>query len=386
MPGETQHSRRDRRAGGARQDALLLCAVVALCAAVVAGFAWTRPTRTASVLSYTQSGRLSYSAAASPRSIYGRAGLMVGQPIYFNVVDAVDVGYAYRFETALPTKLTGTEQLVATISNGQGISRTLPLSPVTAFTGESSVASGTLNLAALQAVAHTFDQASRSPFQGNYTVGIAASVKVHGTLDGAPVSTMLDQPVNFTYSSSSLVLTSATGTTTPTTGSGAVQQGQQLNVSAPGSVSVPGAQAATLFVKLPVFDARVGSLAALAASLLLGWLLGHRLVEEAISDDERHRIAARHGSSLVEADELPTHPGVVMVKLNSFEGLRQVARRLECPILHQSGDIDIYAIVDNGTLYQYQYAAPVAETLLAAAHDPELVRSNDAADGRFVRS
>ena len=391
MPDNAQHPRRSGGASGAGQDALLLCVVVALCAAVVAGFAWTHATRKASVLHYTQSGRLSYSAPARPTSIYGRSGLTPGEPIYTHVVHVVHLSYTYRFVTTLPAKVSGTEQLVATMENGQGIMRTLPLSPVTDFTGESSVVSGTLNLAALHTMAHIFDKASGHAFSGNYTVGIAASINLHGTLEGMPVSATLDQPENFTYGSGSLVLNSAPGTAT-STGGGVVQSpSQELSTNAPGSVSVPDAQGATLFADLLVSNARVGSLIVLVASLLLVWLLGHRVIKRAMSDDERDRIAARYGSSLVEVNELPAYPGVVMVTLNSFEGLRQVARRLECPILYRGDGQDIYAIVDNGTMYRY--VAPAVKALSSANENqgdlpssPVSVRTKVAADGHSVRS
>ncbi|MGH7666776.1 MAG: hypothetical protein ACREN1_05635, partial [Candidatus Dormibacteria bacterium] len=85
------------RSGGGRQAGAIACAVVALCAAIVAGVAWTRPPVAAAATAYHQVGRLSYSAATSPSSIYGRSGLSTGQPIYGSSVKTLRVAYSYRF-------------------------------------------------------------------------------------------------------------------------------------------------------------------------------------------------------------------------------------------------------------------------------------------------
>lgn len=110
-------------------------------------------------------------------------------------------------------------------------------------------------------------------------------------------------------------------------------------------------------MQLPVSRARVGSLAVLLAALLVLGLLGWPLLREANSDDERARIATRYRSSIIEANAVQTHAGVVVVQLGSFDGLLHVARRLECPILHWQDVGDVYAVVDNSTLYRYRTAA-----------------------------
>ena len=73
------------------------------------------------------------------------------------MVTAVTVSYAYQFQAVTPASLRGMEQLVAKISNGQGITRTIPIqSAATAFTGERFIVSGTLDMAALNSAASAF--------------------------------------------------------------------------------------------------------------------------------------------------------------------------------------------------------------------------------------
>ncbi len=125
MPGNT-HRKRGWR-GTARVEALLLCAVVAACAAVLAGLAWTPSTVTSTVVGYRQLGSLAYGAPATPTSIYGAGGVTTGQPVYQHVIATLRVSYSYLFETARRTELRGSERLVAKMSNGQGLTKTVPL-------------------------------------------------------------------------------------------------------------------------------------------------------------------------------------------------------------------------------------------------------------------
>lgn len=334
---------------GGRLEVAIVCAVLAICSVIVAGVAWSHPATTAASISYSQAGRLSYSAPTSPTSVYGSAGLTTGRPIYGSVVSALTVAYAYQFVAAAPSSLKGTEQLVATISNGQGITRTIPLqAAATSFTGQRFTASGTLDLAALSSAASAFDQvAATQANSGRYTVAISPSVIVHGQLGLRPLTASFDSPVSFSYSAGNLLPGGSSA-------SSGTPSRAEFAPSSTGSVSLPSGKSATLFLGLTVFDARVGSLAVLLVSLLLLGFAGRPLLREATSDDERARIAIRYGSSVVEAEAVAAHAGVIVVQLGSFDGLLQVARRLECPVLHWGDAGDVYAVVDSGTLYRYR--------------------------------
>lgn len=363
MPADHFASRAGQGNSRGRLAIVLAFAVLMLCSSVLAAYSWSHPLRTVASLPYVQSGQLSYSAPGGPSSLYGTAGLTTGQPVYTNQVQTLHVGYSYRFHSNFPVSVVGTEQLVATISNGQGITRTLPLQPVTPFTGTHFQAAGSLSIPALQAVAAAFDQAAANQPQGTYIVGIEPSVKIHGRLGSTALNTAFTAPVQFQFDTVSLT----PGEASPSTGInadpsqsaiGGSGTGQQsFAPSESGSVTVPAGRLATAFLGVPVIAARVGSLVIIAASLLVVVLVGRGLLDEATSTEERVRIAARYGSSLVEAESLPSAPRVVTVELSSFEGLMHVARRLECPVLHRSGDGDVYAVVDSGTLYSYRLAA-----------------------------
>lgn len=209
-----------------------------------------------------------------------------------------------------------------------------------------------------------FQQTSGGFGPSSYTVAISPSVMVRGRIASLPFRTAFDPPVIFSISPSAILPTSATTAATaasPVIGSNTPSRGQSLfDTSSSGSVAIPAGRSAAFFGGMSVLDARIASLITLALLLLVAWRLGWPLINAAISEDETVRIAARQSWSLVETRALPTDQ-VVVVELSSFDGLTRVARRLECPVLHhRRGKTDVYAVVDNATLYRY--SAPASTT------------------------
>jgi hypothetical protein len=328
-------------------DLAALCLLVAVAAAVIAGFAWSRPTAIASSLPYRQTGQLSYGATASAKSLYGADGLSTGQPIYTDVVTAVQVTYGYRFSMSGATRLAGTEQLSATISNGQGVTQAVPLQPPTQFRSNRFSATGTLHLAALEAIAKAFNEAAGGVGAPSYAVTVSPHVALRGRLGSRRVKTSFDPAVAFLLTGTALTPTPAAPVATGTAPSAL----QQFRSVSNGFVERPAGQANRL-LRLPVLDVRFGSLALFAVVAAALVLLVRPILEDVTSDDERVRVATRYGSSLVQVRALPE---VLAVEMSSFTGLSQVARRLECPILHLQDEGDnTYAVVDNGTLYRYR--------------------------------
>lgn len=333
-----------------RADAAIACAVLAIVAAIVAGLAWSRPITAASSIAYNQSGRLSYSAATPPDSIYGGAVVTTGQPVYGSAVTQVRFAYRYRLQAGSLADVAGTEQLVAKITNPDGLSRSLPVqSAPVHFTGAGFSAIGTLQLSSLAALVSAFNRASGAGFSSqSFPMTISPSVAVHGLVGGQPFSSTFSSPIEFTYSLGNLL-----------PGGSSASGGQpRFTSSTTGSVPLPGGKPATLPLGISVAGARIASLAALIVALFLGGLAGWPLLRRATSKDEPERIRARFASRIVEADGVTPLTGVTVVELASFDDVLQVAKRLECPIVHWSEGGDVYAVVDSGTLYRYLSIPP----------------------------
>lgn len=336
----------ERPVGRGRMDVAVTFAVLAVCASIVAAVAWTRPIMTSSTRPYTQVGSLAYSAPTSPSSVYGAAGLTTGEPVYSAVVRTLTITYSYQFQSDAPASIHGVEQLMATMSNGAGLSRNIPLQAPTAFSSEHFQANVALQLAAIDGVARAFNAAAGSRSSGSYQVAIGPSVSVLGSLESAGLHAAFNPVTTFTYSSGELVPGSAGGSL----GTAA----QQFTSTVPGAVIVPDGQPATLVAGISVQIARLVSLGVLLGSLIICAVAGIPYWRRATSDDEVDRISSRYGASIVEADAIDAHAGVVVVELKTFEGVLKVSRRLECPIVHWADGIDVYAVVDGSTLYQYR--------------------------------
>ncbi len=364
-----------------RVDVLVALAVVAAASAAVAGLSWSRAASITPRVTYQQSGRLTYSAPTPATSVYGSRGLVTGEPAYTSSVNTLTVRYAYAFGSAAESRLGGTEQLTATVSNGSGLDRSVALQPRTSFAGGHFATTVTLRLSAVQAIVKAFAKASGTDGSGSYPVTVSPEVSIHGQLAGKPFSAAFRRPTMFDFSYSTL----SPASTSAGSASAAPTRGPSTGpivVTAPGSVAAISSRAAMLVGDVSVLDARAGSLLLLLAALAALIALGRPLLKGATSRIEHVRIATRYGSSLVDVVALPETAAVV--ELSSFDGLAQVGRRLECPLLHRIGDgMEEYAVVDNGTLYRYVSADStktvgdlVVESRWTTAGDEDAARSS----------
>ncbi len=345
--------RRWARLGGA-------CAVVGVLSAVVAGIAWERPVSYSRVLHYVQSGSFSYAAKTPAGSVYGRAGLRTGQPVYTGEVTALDVRFSYHFAADAPSAVTGHGELLATMSNGQGITRQFVVHPATAFRGGLFQVRGTLQVSKLDSIARAFAVAAGTSYAGSgYVLTVEPVVRIRASVGAVPLRTSFAPPLSFDYTQNALL--PAASTAAAAGGPAATAQGgaPAFTSTSSGQLRVPGARPSTLLVPgLTVRDLRWGALGALVLALLGGAVVGLRLARHAGPGDQGLRPPTRWGSSLVDVEALPEHRGAMIVEMASFTGLLQVARRLECPVLAKSGPIPVYAVVDSGTLYRYRPPAP----------------------------
>lgn len=365
---------RHRRPGPARLNTVLVCALLAACSASLAAVVWTRSKSATSDVVYRQAGRLSYSAVTAPTSVYGRAGLTTGEPVYLKVVNVLRFAYTYRITGVPPGRLHGTEQLVAQVGNGQGIVRDLPLQPVAHFDGGGFSTAATLSLAALQAIAGSFASVD-SGSSSSYTVLIVPNVTIGGRVGPARFKTDFVSPTKFTFSSS--MLAPGAQSATPAAGNLAapsLRSGEPIATSSTGHFRRPSTRPALLVPGITVADARVASLIALVAALCVGISVGLPLLKSTSAQD-RVTLAARRGSTFADIDAPPASPMLTVVELSTLHGLIRVGHQLECPMLRfHSESGDQYVVVDNGTMYHF---GPGGRT----APDPGRVSCNGSAHG-----
>ncbi|HTZ07684.1 MAG TPA: DUF5305 family protein, partial [Acidimicrobiales bacterium] len=232
-----------------------------------------------------------------------------------------------------------------------------------AFTGTTAAITVGIDFARVTAVEHAFAQETGVPL-GPGNVVVTPTVRVRGSVGGAPVRTSYAPALTFQLSSSEFSLASAS----PTAGGG----GEQLDPSASGSgdrlVEVP-ATLPVLGIPLRVGAARtlalLGMLLSLVAGLaVLGWLERRRRM------DEPTRIRASHGHSLVSVSSSPALDAPLVVDVETFGGLVRLAERFDCVILdlgHGAGHT--YYVECGATVYRYGLE-PGDEALPGPSDDP----------------
>lgn len=345
-----------------RIDLVVLCALVAVGAVVLGAFAWSRPTTTFSPVSYRQSGSLSYSAPTAGTSVYGPKGVVTGDPVYLSKVSSIQLKYGYQFAAEASASISGTERLLVRVTGDDGLTRTVPLQAQQPFHGDHFSITQTLSLSAVRSVAAAFQSVGQAG--GSYTVSVVPDISVRGTVAGRAIATTFREPTPFVLSQTALTPGSRTSGAA-TTGAGPTATavvGKPITETSTGSIAGASSHPTALLAGLNVADARILAIALVAAALAAACLLLFPMLREDASADERVRIEAKCGASLVPVDALPESPSLAVVELCSFDGLMQVGRRLECPILHlRSGVGDEYAVVDNGTVYRYRLNKGVHE-------------------------
>ncbi len=332
------------------------CALVAVAAGAVAITAWERPVRGSRTLQYVQSGRFAYDARTSAGSVYGSGGLRTGQPVYTAEVTALRVRFSYRFRAGAPWSIKGRGQLLAVMSNGQGISRRFVLQPVTAFDGSSFSLAGTVQVSRLNGIARAFAVAAGTSYAGSgYVLTVEPVVQVQGRVGTVGLRTSFAPSFSFSYTQDALL--PAASMAAAAGGPAATAQGGSPSFAptAGGQLRVPGARPATYLVAgLTVPEARWGSLGTLVLALLVGALATRGAARRAEAGVQGAWARARLGQSAVEVGTLPDYPVVAVVEMAALAGLVQVGRKLECPVLVEGGPRPTYAVVDSGTLYRYR--------------------------------
>ncbi|MGZ4177987.1 MAG: signal peptidase I [Solirubrobacteraceae bacterium] len=337
--------------------------------AILAGFAVEHPsTKTVTEkVSYTQRTNFSYRADAPRGAVYPNGVVSTGDPIFLALVHRIGLKATYHFDALGAKRVTGSQQLVLKLSGPSGWSRSIPLTPVRHFTGVTSTAATVLDLGAVQSLLQQVQKQTGLPAAYGFTLAIALSGHVHGSLAGQPVDQGYNSAMPFTLQPLELQPGIAS---TPGGSQNATGPNQKKNGSVTASSTVPN--------PLHVLG-RTMSYSTLAWVGLLGFVIcALSMVPLAVllrrnsAFDEAARIRARYGHMLVPiliGEDLGWPP----VDVTTFKALVRLAEAAGQVILHHQDDaVDTYLVNDNGTVYRYQIKLPVVswgewtETNLAA--------------------
>lgn len=336
------------------EDAGTIGLIAGAALALVVGF--TTPTTTAISVAdaYHQSGAFTYSAPVlNPASKNAIGAATTGQPIFLNESKTVTVVFHYHFASHYAHSVRGTIGLNAELtSESSSWHRRYVFAAPRRFAGDETSIRATLSLVTLAQIINAVAIASGSPAD-SYDATLIPTVRVHGYLDGKPISERFDPTLPFTVTKAVVKLNvNPTGPVTGATSAPSSPQAlvqETLNPTVAGAIPGRGPRTLSLAgTELSVVDLRgvgIGLVGLLALVLLTRPMRARR---QAMSREQR--IASDAGSVVVDVMAFPLVG--VRVAVPDFASLVGLARYLERPILHdrQTG---AFTLADNGQVYVY---------------------------------
>ncbi len=333
--------------GGMFETALYAFGILALAFLALSIFAFTRPlTLVANKLKYEQIGVFSYSATGAP-GVYDGDLARSGEPVFTKLTCALDLSFAYALAGTKLDNIFGSQQMYALLSDeGSGWQKTLPLNPVTTFSGGAYVTRATLDMCQVQALVAGFEKQTGFRPSAN-TLAIVAQISIAGKLSGLELRDSFAPRLVFKFDSSHFYLAkSGSGTDVLTV----IQPGTLANPAlVENSISLPG-------IALPVQNFRGIAVAGLGLSLA-GLLAVGLKFTSAVRRSQAYAIQLKFGGMLVNVMDRNLGAISPMVDVASIEDLARIAERQSLNILHleplANHPIHSYYLQNNGMTYRF---------------------------------
>ncbi len=356
--GQVRKSRQRRRSATAKKeialnqnsrsnlDLLLLLTVLALASALVALYAFTRPTTqlVPVELFYSQRGSFHYTAAAPP-GLYSDDTVKTGEPIFRKVINRLDISFDYLFVADEPGEIAGSAALDALLISETGWQRLLPLQGETAFRGNATHLQAALDLGEIQRLIDSV-QLQTGVASPGYELRILPRIAISGVLGGENVQDSFAPLLTFQLDTLQLSLArngnDAAAQLTP------AQEGRTLRqVESPSTVRF-------LVFAVSIGLLRIFSLAgAIAASLgtalaaLSVWQRRHRPAIE--------QIRERYGSLLVTVQNSSLGAESALVYVTTIEDLAKIAERTGRMILcEEQHSVWRFSVYDEAVVYRFE--------------------------------
>jgi signal peptidase I len=321
--------------------ALYLLGFLALAFLALSIFSFTQPaTRSANDIEYEQTGIFYYSAT-SPAGIFDTEIIHSGEPIFTKLTCSIIIGYSYNISGPLQ-EVAGTHQLIAQITDpGSGWGRTIPLTAVTAFSGNSYSTTATVDLCQFQSLVNTMGE--KTGFQPVTTLKIISKMAVSAKAGGQNVYDTFDSNLVFQFGNVHFYLVDESET-------------DPLQSSKIGAIANPSTEANTvkfLGNELNVVGLRSLGIGGLSLSLLGLLILGVYIFEVSKRDPEA-LIRIRYGALIMEVYDRRLDNTASMIEVTSIDDLAKLAERQNAMILHTTRDsVHTYYVQSEGTTYRY---------------------------------
>jgi hypothetical protein len=317
-------------------DPRLLAAMVVGVAALAFAFTKSPTIHTTSDMPFDDHGEFSYSGAAPGGSaVYQTDKVSSGQPIFFNLVDTIEVDFKYYASSSAPVIARGDLALSAEVSDADGWTYPIPLAPPAHFEASEAHSSATLNLRDLRATLTDMETATGVKHDA-YTVLIKASVNREVRRSDAVVAGVFAPNLEFRLDSTQMHL--------------AAPGGNALTPSQGGLLSLPRTTANHIDIFGQSLSIAAFRAAALAFFVVIAALVLDTLLRTAKAD-ETSLIERRYKNYLLPIRSAELTAGLV-IDVDSITALARVADHAGAPMLQ--GGAGAYHVVDGTRVYRYR--------------------------------
>jgi signal peptidase I len=318
---------------------------------------------------YSHHGLFEYSADATKDGAYADGSAATGEPLFLNVIDSIDVSFAYNLETEEPAEVAGGASLWLRVSNDSGWERGYWLQERTEFTGPEVKVSGTVDPDKIESFVTDVESATGIA-GGTYTVSLVPVVAVEGLVAGQGFDERFKPELAFAF----------TGPLLQVLGTGADAEAaavaDPLNPVQEGSLQTSTIITNTIGfagMKLEVGAARIFALLGVLLGGLLMIFMWDRASTREPAGGEVAAIATKYRAHLIDVLPSPSSqaPGRV-VRVASIEDLARLAERFDRMILHEDNNgAHRYLVEESAIEYEYHPAGqPAAATPPTPAPKP----------------
>ncbi|MGH9105590.1 MAG: S24/S26 family peptidase [Acidimicrobiales bacterium] len=348
---------------------------LALAFVAISALAWSRPStrQGREATSYRQQVDFSYRASVAPDLVYPKGAVSTGQPIFLDLVRAIEVRAHFRFSTAAPRwhaqgTVTGTVRLVY----GPGWGTVLERLPPVRFASAQTALTVPIDLAHVSEVVAKADKETGVE-AAMPAIVVSPVVTLAGDVAGQPFRSRFSPSLSLDMNGLEVQLADQTS---GGAGLGGAGSSSQLSQSQTGSVYTPVRQAAVVTLlgrSLPVGTLRdvggIGLAGCLAVALALAGLDWRR------HDGGAAEVEARYGTGAVTVLTTPEESGRPVIDVVGMPALAKVAEACGAIILvHSPAGATSYYVDSGKALYRYRPARRSAQELgphlHAAGYEP----------------
>jgi hypothetical protein len=258
------------------------------------------------------------------------------------LVHTLDVRFAYRIRSALPSGFSGSARLDAVLSDGDGWQRRFVITHARRFGGKGVELAGKLDLQSLTDAVHRFE-AQTGVHNSVYEVELAPRVHVRGVAGGRLVRDTFAPSLSFDFDDLRLQLARPASGVTPKL---------RVQTKATSGTRTVQSTVALFGVRARVAVARRMSLVIVGSGIVFA-VAGGILFRRRRRDGEVAEIARRYGDLIVAVAAGERLPGSER-RVSTMEALARIAERYDRLVLHEEqGGCHSFLVDDAGTVYRY---------------------------------